>query len=303
MRLSRRSFLALSGLGVLTTATGVSAARDTFNLEMTHTVIPLPSLPPEFEGYRIGLLSDIHLGVYIPDEFVADAVAQLAKSQVDLVILGGDYIWLQESLLSRTYGEHFRNPRYAGSPSIELAKKIFHDVADIVTQLAPRDGTYAVMGNHDAWVDPRLCIEQFTQHGVHFLVNQEAEVVRGDARLSIFGTDDLWNGIPRLLTRKLARPNEVRMLLTHNPDFASFTLDHTEFQFDFALSGHTHGGQVCFPLVGALHYNVRDHRFTQGLVAHPKGTQVFTSRGLGVVEVPWRLNCRPEVAVIELVRS
>jgi len=276
-----------------------SYGLNTFDVELTTTPILIPHLPQPFHGYRIGLLSDAHLGVYIPDDYVAHTFALLGSAGVDLLLLGGDFVWLQQSFLSRWYGATLRNPHYSGTPSADLADRIFESFASMAATVPAPDGCFAVYGNHDKYVEPRLCARALTRHHISLLVNQHATIQRGESTLTLFGTDDFWTGIPRVTVPKRKAPSDVRIMLTHNPDFAALILQHSEYEFDLYLCGHTHGGQIRLPGVGALHYNIEDPRFAAGLVQHPRG-QVFTTRGTGVVEVPWRYNCRPEVSILEL---
>ncbi len=272
---------------------------NTFDVELTTTPIRIPDLPTAFHGYRIGLVSDVHLGVYIPDDYVAHTFELLDRAGVDLLLLGGDFVWLQESLLSRWYGATLRNPLYGGTPSPELANRIFESLASMAATVRAPDGCLAVYGNHDKYVEPTLCEQALTRHGIQLLVNHHMTIRRGENNLMVFGTDDFWTGIPRVTVAKHKATAEVRVMLTHNPDFAALILEHTDYEFDLYLCGHTHGGQIRLPGIGALHYNIENTRFAAGLVQHPRG-QVFTTRGTGVVEVPWRYNCRPEVSILEL---
>ncbi len=100
----------------------------------------------------------------------------------------------------------------------------------------------------------------------------------------------------------LFNENSFSILLTHNPDFSSFVLHDKNIKFNLSLSGHTHGGQIKLPIVGALGYNISDLRYKEGLVDYQE-TKLYTSRGLGYVELPIRINCPPEVTIITLRKS
>ena len=138
------------------------------------------------------------------------------------------------------------------------------------------------------------------KYGIEILVNDVRQIRRGTSKITLVGVDDYWTGFPSVpLEATKTSPQDVRVLISHNPDYASAILERTEIEFDIALCGHTHGGQIKLPLVGAPHYNVKDLRFKEGLYVHPRGL-VYTTRGLGMVELPWRINCPPEVTVLEL---
>jgi hypothetical protein len=87
-------------------------------------------------------------------------------------------------------------------------------------------------------------------------------------------------------------------VLAHNPDTADTAFNS---RIDLMISGHTHGGQVQLPFLGAPVLPVRNKEYSSGLKRSPRGTRVFISRGIGWAVYPIRLNCLPEIAVLELV--
>ena len=97
-------------------------------------------------------------------------------------------------------------------------------------------------------------------------------------------------------------PREMpRILLSHNPDVAEEKdLLNYAPRIDLMLSGHTHGGQISLPFVGAPITPSRyGQKYAAGLVKSPL-CPVYVSRGLGTTIIPMRLGVRPELAVIEL---
>ena len=102
--ISRRKFLFYSGVTAASTAVvGFSTAiagECTENLEVVETNIPLENLPNEFESFRIGFISDLHLGLAVRTNLVREAAELLNKAKVDLLIMGGDYLWVPESAVS-----------------------------------------------------------------------------------------------------------------------------------------------------------------------------------------------------------
>ena len=297
--ISRRSFLKL---GVAGFALGYGAYAlqdlDTDNIQIDRVDIISPTLPKSFDGYRIGFLTDLHLGGWVPHELIERAVALVNDAGVDLLLLGGDYIWVPDSF-SPVGLDTLRNKRFLSKEPNAMAHEIFRDVAQMLRLAKADDGKFAVLGNHDRWSSGDAYLEQFPKEDISLLQNSVGIIRRGPDQLRIIGTEDLWTGVPHLPRMGEPETREFRILLTHNPDYASYTLDRTPFHFDLALSGHTHGGQVKLPLVGTFHYNVEDLRFREGLV-HYKRSQVYTSRGIGVVEFPFRINCPPEVTVLTL---
>lgn len=296
MRLSRRGFL-LAGAGAAALGAACSA-ENTLAIETTEQEVFVRNLHKDLDGYRIGFLSDIHLGAFIPNELVEDAVARLNQAKVDMVLLGGDFVWIPERSVIEKLG-FVRNPAFLADPGEKTADTIFYMLSRILAGLKAPDGVFAVYGNHDRWTSPRSCLSRFSEFGIRLMINESHSVWRGGGRIRLDATDDFWTAVPRLLMPWGKSAEECRVLLTHNPDFASFALEHPKYEFDIALCGHTHGGQVSFPVIGALHYNIDDLRLSSGLYIADKA-QVFTSRGVGVVEFPVRVNCPPEAAVITL---
>ena len=305
MRITRRQLLTGGIFGGFAAAGAVGVFRgsaDTDNFQLVESQVPIANLPPAFEGYRIGFLTDTHLGIYVPTEWVDQSVAMLRSAGIDLLLLGGDFIWLPDRDLSEKLYP-IRNPQFLrDSDDVSVAAEIFATIADITSQLKPKDGTYAVLGNHDHWTDPRACIREFAKKGLRVLVNEQVEISRAGQKLRLIGVDDYWTGvpeIPKLGQREAGQ--EARVLISHNPDYVSELLRIGLPDLDLSVSGHTHGGQVKWPIIGAIHYNIEDMRFREGFY-RDKGLTSYTSRGVGVVEVPFRLNCRPEITVLTLTR-
>ena len=100
---SRRQFL--GGLGIATLGSlslPYAATHDvTGALDLVEQPLALEHLPPSFDRYRIGFISDLHHGIYMRDEWILHAAELLREARVDLVVLGGDYLWIPESTLAR----------------------------------------------------------------------------------------------------------------------------------------------------------------------------------------------------------
>jgi predicted MPP superfamily phosphohydrolase len=117
-----------------------------------------------------------------------------------------------------------------------------------------------------------------------------------DQSIRLVGVGDLWsNGVHPKIAFQGVGPDDHAILLAHNPDTKDFV---AEYPWDLMLSGHTHGGQVVLPFVGARFVPVRDKNFIAGLKQW-NGRQVYITRGVGNVRGV-RVNCRPEVTVLDL---
>ncbi len=298
--ISRRKFLQLGTLATGSTLGVPLIANANSDLGVEHKEIRIAGLPSEFSHYRIGFLSDLHLGSYVPHDFILRAITLLNNESVDLVLLGGDYIALQDSIASRENGLSVTNC-FDECPKNLLSHRLTSEVADLLANIRSKDGVHAVFGNHDRFTTPTFRAGIFRDYGVRNIENKDLCIERNNRTLRVIGVEDKMFGHPKLPSIPNIKPNnEWRVLLSHNPDFISETIKKTNFQFDLGLAGHTHGGQIKVPLLGALKYNIKDRELREGLSLR-YGTPVYTTRGVGVVNVPIRWNCPAEVSVLSLL--
>jgi hypothetical protein len=204
--------------------------------------------------------------------YIRSVVAMTNALKADLVLLGGDYC--------------YRGPRFIAPALEELGK------------LKAPMGRFAVLGNHDHWDGLQESIDGLEEAGTPLLRNSGAWVEKGLARLRIGGVGDLWcddQDIDAALGD--ATTSDAVLLLSHNPDVAETLRDP---RVGLMLSGHTHGGQVIVPFFGApIVTSAYGQKYLHGLIKGP-ACNVFISRGVGTVGVPFRLFCRPEVVLLTL---
>ncbi len=296
MTISRRQFLLSSLSGAALLGAGLNAGKAVYSIEPVTREILIPDLPKEFHGYKIGFLTDFHLGPFVKEDWIAEAFDIVGRAETDLLILGGDYQGIPDSPLSKTFPVN-NSVDHCGNKGFCQAEYVFGRFLELLSILRPPDGVAAVLGNHDRRNSPDVCARTFAKRtDIRLLENQRFAVRRGAAELEILGIADYLAGIPVLPE---ARSYATSILVSHNPDFVSALLQGGPERFGLALCGHTHGGQIRLPLVGALTYNINDIRLGEGLVDF-YGTPVYTSRGIGMVEIPVRLNCPAEATVITL---
>jgi predicted MPP superfamily phosphohydrolase len=170
-------------------------------------------------------------------------------------------------------------------------------IAAILARLEAPLGHFAVLGNHDYTYDADEIAGALQAHGIAVL-NDERRALRHDGHeIDLFGLPD---------ARKLRAAG--RALLTGLPSGrATIVLAHDPFWFahvpagpHLTLAGHTHGGQVRFPLVGALH-NASDAplRWSYGHIAENE-RHLYVTGGLGTSAIPLRIGVPPEYAVIDV---
>jgi uncharacterized protein len=239
--------------------------------EITERTICLDVLPDAFNGFRIVQLTDVHYGVFLPEDMLRQAVQMVNELEPDLVALTGDFV---------TYSRAYIEP-----------------VAEILAGIESRHGAYAVLGNHDFRVGAEQVAGALEERGIEVLRNRHTKLRRRGQILYLAGIDD-WNYRPDLgkALRGIPR-NASTILLSHNP---SIIRAAARANVPLVLSGHTHGGQVNIPLLGniwgrspeQLQYKVGWARLGQ--------TQIYVSRGIGTIVVPVRFRCPAEIANLTL---
>jgi len=272
--MNRRFFLQ-TALGTALASPVAAASYGVFEstwLKVDRQKLPLPRLPVEFDGTTVAFLTDIHHGPFTSIEYITDVVRTTRMLQPDLIVLGGDY--------------SLRDSRFVG-PCFEALQELD----------APM-GIYGVLGNHDYWHGLKETKQGFTSARVQDLTNRGVWFERRGARFRLAGVDDMWAG-KRDLKAALgdASAPDACLLVSHNPDVAETLRDP---RVGLMLSGHTHGGQVLVPGMGApfvpSHYG---SKYLKGFVQAPV-TNVYVSRGLGLVGGPIRVGSRPELTLITL---
>lgn len=273
-KISRRNFLRLSGAaGTALLAAGYPVLIER-HIILTNTVrIPVPNLPPEFNGFRIVQLTDLHYGFLMPLRLIRYLVTRANRIPCDAIVCTGDYV-------------HDENR----TDQIDTVWPVLEDLK------AP-SGVFSILGNHDHWADTQRS-QYWLERTGQDLRHKTTSIVRNGKRLWIVGAGDftedhrdldiLLDDIPE---------SDCRIVLAHNPDSAD-----TDFsgRVDLFISGHTHGGQVDIPFIGTPVLPVRNKTYSSGLKTSPRGTGVFISRGIGCAIYPIRFNCFPEISVLEL---
>ena len=281
-RISRRSFL--SGVGVAAAGMAVySAEIARHEISIVTQNIPIRNLPPAFEGFRIAQVSDIHYDEFTEPYFVRRIIERVNALAPDLVALTGDYISFTPLPQSFVMGA-------------------MHRCADAMASIACPQ-RYAVMGNHDSFLGAPTIRPILAAVDIPLLVNQHTPIERGGQRIWLAGVHDPVTHTPDLDAAVPARPDAPVILMCHGPDYADTVAAHPRGALvDLMLSGHSHGGQVRFPLVGALHTPEGGRKYVEGLF-HIGGMQLYVNRGIGTVGLPFRLNCPPEITLVTLTRA
>jgi predicted MPP superfamily phosphohydrolase len=268
MAVSRRTVLkafVATGVGAAAGAGsyGYLYAREA--IQLSHVTLPVAGLPQALAGLRIGLLTDVHCSRWVSPEDVTRAATLLASASPDLIVLGGDYV---------TWGDR----AYVG-PS-----------AEALAALSAPQGVFAILGNHD---DDHDMPAALAARGIQVLKDARTRLLVKNEPLHLAGIR-FWTRRPSDIAKVVRDADGTVVLLAHDPRRLR---EAVALKIPVMLSGHTHGGQVVLPLLGAVAANkfpIVSGTATEGL------TTLFISRGVGTVYVPIRLNCPPEVVVLTL---
>ena len=249
----------------------LGAHNDVYDLEVTRHEVFVDDLPQSFDGYRIAFITDTHVASFMRRGLYREVVAQTMRFDPDLILLGGDFV---------TWERH-----------IPLMAEV------LLTDLAARDGIYAVLGNHDYWANADGVVAAMTVRGVRFIINRSIALRRGDDMISLVGIDEVYRGNPDV-DNAFARvdPRRPCIGVSHHPDIVDL-LDGR--RLDLLVCGHTHGGQIRFPFFGSVVVpSKHEGRYAAGFHrAH--GVLLYVSRGIGAIP-PLRILCKPEVATFTL---
>lgn len=253
------------------------ANQNTYNVAI-NTVTPVinPLGSSNSPNMRILHLSDLHLeNLSITPENLYD---QLKDEKFDLIALTGDYLERPKSI-----------PRL--EPYLE-----------VIQELNPQYGTFAVFGNHDYY----LCKDSFQllkktleNYNIKTMQNENETITVGQKLVHIIGIDDNHSNRSNLeLSYKGVSEEGIKLVLTHDPNLV---LDMDQYQFDYLLAGHFHGGQICWPKP----YHLRKFgklvrlNLIKGLI-HYKGKMFYINEGLGQTLFNIRIGSRPEITIHEL---
>lgn len=262
-----------------------------FNIDVREVTVSSPHLKPAFDGYRVAQISDFHLGSFGSSHgFVDRVVSTINALDVDAVVFTGDIV---------------------NSQSGEMLPMVRS-----MRALTPRDGVFAVMGNHDYADYTRLdsvariadrtnLLSLWRQAGVTVLNDSSVIVRRGDDSISVIGVQNIgrppfasYGDLGKALNANDLSGSTYNILLTHNPEhWIDSIMDRPGLPIDLTLSGHTHAMQI--RLLGWTPSSLRD-KTPAGVYRDSLGHTLYVNIGLGTVGIPMRLGATPEVTVFTL---
>jgi len=288
LQTARLRFVRIATAVAVIAALGVTAYgyNEAHHPAITSVQVTSPDLPEQFDGFRIALLADIHVGVGLGRQFVQGIVNQVNQAKPDLIVIAGD--------LSN------------GTPA-----QLGNDLEPL-TELHADFGVLVTTGNHEFDVDAQAWIDWLDAHNLPVLDNAGVVLTRGPASIDVLGINDRVGVTPHQADLQAAvqklhdafgvpvdGAGRFRILIAHEP-LQVFGQDDlaSKIGVDLQLSGHTHGGQI-WP----IGYFVTQEQPVLDGTHVIDGITVVTSRGAGSWGPPERVDAPPEIPIITLHRQ
>jgi len=244
-------------------------------LVVRHQTIQIAEWPKELSGIRIAVISDIHAGSrFIDDDKLRLIVRRTNELQPSLILILGDY------MTGRGRDTH---------PPERFAL--------ILKDLNAPLGVYSVLGNHDWWFDGKRVREALEANGIRVLDDESTELRLPTGSFWLVGLADLWTRQQRIEPTIAQIPHGRPIIaITHNPDI----FPKLPSRVQLLLAGHTHGGQVRFPLIGTV-VQASDYgeRYVRGHVLE-QNHHLFVTTGIGTSIVPVRFSVPPEIVMLTI---
>jgi predicted MPP superfamily phosphohydrolase len=218
---------------------------------------------------RVAALGDIHFDPHYEEEYLSHVVDRINELNADMVVFTGDFVTNSATRM--------------------------RDLATILARATSRLGSYATLGNHDHWAGALRVSNALEDQGIRVLRNASIPLP-GQDNAYLSSLDSYWAGDPDPSILKRTPADSRHILLVHEPDpFATLNDPRIKLQ----VSGHTHGGQVRAPLIGALHLPKLGRLYQEGLYAKDERL-LYVNRGIGTIGPHIRFGCPPEITVFEL---
>ncbi len=263
------TILAISAIGLI---------EALFLIKVEKVVVKIKNLPASFAGYKIAMVSDLHVGFFSRPARLEQFSKVAQNTNPDLFVVCGDI----------TDDDPHYLPKFL--KSLEC--------------MDPYLLMLGVLGNHDVYANPQKTLNILENSRLTMLVNEGMEVKRGDDVIWVAGVGDQgarrfgkWGSVAPDFDKAIEKKpaNAITVLMAHQPQGFK---QAKERKIELTLSGHTHGGQFGFKWLKwslakpFLHYDM-------GLFDED-GCQLYVSAGTGFWVLPVRFGLNPEVSLIEL---
>lgn len=231
------------------------------------------------EPIRVVQLADIHLGNYYKGKKLEKAISKVNALQPDFIILSGDLV--------------DDNRTFNGTT----------EAIACLSRLQANYGKFAVFGNHDyAYEGDSRYRLMMKESNFNLLVNTCKQVVlpKG-SKINLIGLDDCISGNTNIeLAFEESNEEDYNILIAHEPDIARDVVDRP---IDLQLSGHSHGGQIRIPFIGAFYTPKYSKAYIKGLYTFEENPRMklYVSSGIGTTILPYRFMNPPEIVMIDII--
>jgi len=283
-KITRRNFLK-AGIrtclySFITASIGYYYAKyiEPYLLSFTQHTLTSQLIPKSFHGMKILQFSDLHLGYYLSLQHLSQIVSKINAEKPDIVLFTGDLI------------DDYQT--YTEAPF----------VASILKNIQAPFGKFSIYGNHDHdGYGTEYYDHIMRESGFELLQNSEKRIrLLDNSEISIFGLDDVLLGKPKIAeTLQHAKQNIYTIVLVHEPDIAS---QIATYPINLQLSGHSHGGQVQIPFLGAIITPSLAKQYIEGFY-NIQDLTLYVNRGIGRTRVPFRFMSKPEITLFTLQHS
>lgn len=253
-----------------------------YRLVINEVSLNVPNWSEELNGFKVVAISDIHGGSHtITEARILSIVEEINKQNPDIIVILGDFV-------SQVQDDVPIKQRELKMPIEVIAKSL--------GGLKAKYGVFVVIGNHDWWYDEKKCRTEFEKAGFNVLENEKKSFEVNNKTVTVLGIEDFWKrgvvDVKDILTKIEVQQNIIG--ITHNPD----SFDKTPDSLAILFAGHTHGGQVNFPIVGAPIVPSKKE-YTAGHI-EKDGRNLFITTGIGTSGLPFRFRVPPEIVVATL---
>lgn len=274
----RRKFVKFTGQAVIGAIAGVpiiATLATSKNYIIKRQKLVFPNLPAGLHGFTFTQISDIHSGIYMTEKDIHEIFQIVNGLHPHMIMITGDFVDTSQSEI----------------PAI----------VNTITDLKADYGVHGVLGNHDHYAGTEKVYAAISPK-INLLRNDHKTLNINGEKLSIIGVDDAGYGdsnfadLPKAMN--YLDQDSFKLLMSHRPGFFD---QAQKAGIDLTLSGHTHGGQVAFKVLGLdINPAALVHKYVSGLYQNAEH-KLYVNDGLGTVGAPIRL-VRPEISVITLSR-
>lgn len=281
MKITRRKFLKYSTIALAASATSGLLETPVMAYKPSKIVVEnltykLKNLPANFDNFTIAQISDLHRGEDVDSTLINKVVAMVNNLKPDLIAITGD----------------------CANDNIYL-----EDCIKSLNSLTAPYGIFSVEGNWEKFYAGKNLKNFYKGSTIQLLANQTKFITIGKKKIVIAGVNDD-GGYGKTLKNTFEKVNNniTKILLAHNP-YITVHRAKANKAIDLILAGHTHGGQVVYPFLGAVKVPRAFGKVYRAGLFKFTDTSLYVNRGIGVVHIPYRINCPPEITLITLKRT